>query len=373
MNEHFFKTLKIENFRGIKSLEIDDLARVNLFVGENNCGKTTVLEAAFLLSGISKPGLMIEMQNGRGITLTEESDIKDFFYNRSSEKGLMLSGAQVKGKRDLKVSPLYGILQSSQVRGILAPPIVLENGDSGRDQKILTKASVTGQSLIGLKYQFAVIDLVSRKNRQCQAEIRWTEAGDVRFSTFLDPDYKESMSGSGLYLGSKYDPRLVDRMLNKKQKDLLLNALNSIDPKVKDIKVGLQGIVSVDIGLDSFVPINLLGDGIVRVLSILSGINGVSDGMLFVDEIENGLHVKTMEHAWNVMLDQSGNANAQIFLTTHSRDAIEGLRGALDKNEFSDAVACYRLVKFPDDVVRAYRYSGEELGMALDSKTDIRI
>lgn len=39
MDKHFYETLKIENFRGIKSLEIDDLARVNLFVGRNNCGK----------------------------------------------------------------------------------------------------------------------------------------------------------------------------------------------------------------------------------------------------------------------------------------------------------------------------------------------
>jgi recombinational DNA repair ATPase RecF len=47
MEQHFYKQLKIENFRGIKSLEIDDLARVNLFVGRNNCGKTSVLEAIF--------------------------------------------------------------------------------------------------------------------------------------------------------------------------------------------------------------------------------------------------------------------------------------------------------------------------------------
>ena len=47
MEKHFYEQLKIENFRGIKSLEINDLARINLFVGKNNCGKTSVLEAAF--------------------------------------------------------------------------------------------------------------------------------------------------------------------------------------------------------------------------------------------------------------------------------------------------------------------------------------
>jgi len=83
MSEHFYKTIKIENFRGIKSLEINDLARVNLFVGRNNCGKTSVLEAAFLLTGISNPGLMIQIGNWRGVALNDSSDIQNYFYARN--------------------------------------------------------------------------------------------------------------------------------------------------------------------------------------------------------------------------------------------------------------------------------------------------
>lgn len=372
MTEHFFKTLKIENFRGIKSLEINDIARVNLFVGENNCGKTTVLEAAFLLSGINNPGLMVTMQNGRGVTLTEESDIKDFFYNRASERELVFSGAQIKGKRKLAVSPLYGNLRSGQINGFTSPS-VLENGDTERAQKFPADTSMTGQSLIGIKYRFSVSDPATGKSKQYQAGAHWIEAGNPQFSVFSDKNYEESMPGKGLYLRDGYDPRLVDEMLNMKQKDLLLSALNPIDPKIKDIKTGVQKTVSIDIGLDSFIPINLLGDGIMRILNLLSGINGVPGGMLFVDEMENGLHVTAMERAWEVVLAQSEKVNAQIFMTTHSGDAIKSLRNVLDSQLLSDAVACYRLVKFPDDVVRAYRYSGEQLGMALDSDTDIRV
>jgi len=366
MTEHFFKTLKIENFRGIKSLEINDLARVNLFVGENNCGKTTVLEAAFILGGLGSPNLIINMQNDRGIKLTEGSDIKDFFYNRSHQNGLTLSGMKEREKRNLKIFPLHGNLQTGQVS------VASGNGAPERAPKFPAETSMMGHSLIGLDYRFEVFDLVARESRKYHAETRWTEVGDPRFSAFSDDSYKEVMLGNGLYLKSKYDPRLVDEMLNRKQKDFLMQALKSVDSKIKDIKVGMQGLVSVDIGLDSFVPINLMGDGVMRILSILSGIEGVSNGMLFVDEIENGLHVNTMRHAWDVMLAQSRSANAQLFLTTHSGDAIKSLHNALNSRLFPDAVACYRLVKFPNDVVRAYRYSGEQLGMALDSDTDIR-
>ena len=37
--------LAVEKFRGINNLKIDNLNRINLFVGDNNCGKTSVMEA----------------------------------------------------------------------------------------------------------------------------------------------------------------------------------------------------------------------------------------------------------------------------------------------------------------------------------------
>ena len=50
------KELKIENFRGFASLELKDLTRVNLVVGENNAGKTSLLEAFLLLCEPSRAG-----------------------------------------------------------------------------------------------------------------------------------------------------------------------------------------------------------------------------------------------------------------------------------------------------------------------------
>lgn len=37
--------IEIENFRGIKKGRIDDFKRINLLVGANGSGKSTVLEA----------------------------------------------------------------------------------------------------------------------------------------------------------------------------------------------------------------------------------------------------------------------------------------------------------------------------------------
>lgn len=371
MTEHFFNTLKIENFRGIKSLEINDLARVNLFVGENNCGKTTVLEAASLLARIADPGWMIWLANHvRQLQVADASDIKDFFYNREHGKGIGLSCVQAKGGRFLKISPFYGNLLAAQANGSTS---AASDANTKRPIHFNNEDVVAGQYPIGFQYDFAVADPITGKRKGAhQASIRWTEPGNLQFTPYLDVNYKEAMKYIYCWKAG-YDHGLVDQMLNEKQKGLLLSVLQSIDPKVQDIKTGSRNLVSVDIGLDSFIPINLLGDGVIRILNMLSVINWTTDGGLVIDEIEDGLHVTALEKAWGLILEHSHRSSAQIFLTTHSEDAIKSLRNVLDEKRFSDAVACYRLVKFEDDETEAYRYSQEQLGQALDSDTDIRV
>lgn len=48
-------SLHIKNFRGFEDLEVKGLKRVNLFAGRNNSGKTSLLEAVFLLGGPNNP------------------------------------------------------------------------------------------------------------------------------------------------------------------------------------------------------------------------------------------------------------------------------------------------------------------------------
>ncbi|MDE6081815.1 MAG: AAA family ATPase, partial [Muribaculaceae bacterium] len=58
-----FNTLRIKYFRGVKSAEIEGFKRINLFFGKNNCGKSTVLEALFLVTGQSNPVLPLTVNS----------------------------------------------------------------------------------------------------------------------------------------------------------------------------------------------------------------------------------------------------------------------------------------------------------------------
>ena len=363
MDKHFYEKLEIENFRGIKSLEIDDLARVNLFVGRNNCGKTSVLESAFLLTGMSYPNVLSMIENWRGLLLNESSDLKNFFYNQEYTEGFRLFARQRTGSRELNVVPIYGAFNVGQL--VSAP----SNSSYASIERDTTQtgvlSSATEQSLKGLRFRFTHS---AEKNRQYEATMIRVESGDPPFNFQLDEDYKETTHI--WFLGRSYGPHMVDRMLNEKRKAVLVSSLQSIEPKVRDIRIGLNGIVMVDIGMDNFLPINHLGDGIVRILNILSTIYWASNEILVIDEIENGLHVSSIKYLWEMVLDASLKNHTQILMTTHSNDVIRGLRMAMEDK--SDSVACFWLDKFDDDRVKAYRYSPDELESALDAGIDIR-
>ena len=45
--DEMLQQIKIQNFKGVKSGKVADLRNVNLFVGKNDSGKSTIFEATY--------------------------------------------------------------------------------------------------------------------------------------------------------------------------------------------------------------------------------------------------------------------------------------------------------------------------------------
>ena len=63
------KNIEIKQFRGLPGLSLDNFGSINLLLGNNNCGKTTVLEALFLMIGISNPQLSLSINSFRDFAI----------------------------------------------------------------------------------------------------------------------------------------------------------------------------------------------------------------------------------------------------------------------------------------------------------------
>ena len=51
----------------------------------------------------------------------------------------------------------------------------------------------------------------------------------------------------------------------------------------------------------------------------------VKGGILIVDEVDNGLHYKTMETLWTALLKSAKQLDVQVFVSTHSLDSLNAL------------------------------------------------
>ncbi len=373
MSSHFFKSVKVENFRGIKSLQVEDLAKVNVFFGKNSCGKTSLLESLFLLGGISNPGRIIAIENLRGIILNQSSDIRDFFYKQDHDRGFTMSCIQETRGRKLEVYPVHG-----NTSGQISPEY--KDGSGVGVKKGITQTGVLSsetRQLIGLKSKFYPNWGVEAEGSCYEAKVILKSMPDTNLSYELDKKYKETLNCRFLNNSvASYDSVLVDNMLKEKHKDVILKWLKSVESKIQDVIISLNGAVMVDIGLDNFIPLNLLGDGLLRILNILSGIYATKNGVLMIDEIENGLHVSSIQNMLKMVFEHSNQTKTQIFMTTHSKDVIEGLKVFCQGNllqETSDEFACFWLNELEKtDQIKAYRYSPKELEQALNSDIDVR-
>ena len=112
-------SLSINNFRGLKGLEIKPLGHINLLAGKNGSGKTSVLEALWLFSGPDSPELTMNAAITRGLSsITPQAAFLDLFNGFDPAKSIQIAGNVSGGpkRRSLNISlkePSLEIVRSS--------------------------------------------------------------------------------------------------------------------------------------------------------------------------------------------------------------------------------------------------------------------
>lgn len=103
-----FYSIDIEKFRGIEKLKLDDFKTLNLFVGKNNSGKTSILEALFLSIGVSNPQLSINIDSFRNILHGDADDFKFIFHNLDFNNRIKLKTELINPSqfRELEIFPI---------------------------------------------------------------------------------------------------------------------------------------------------------------------------------------------------------------------------------------------------------------------------
>jgi AAA15 family ATPase/GTPase len=351
-----YRSLKITNFRAINSLEADDFKRVNLITGKNNCGKTTFLEALFLISGMSNPQIPIVINNFRDLILNGD-DSFSFLFNKLNFSHVPEISAGINSHtRNMTIKPRYG--------HDIASNLISD------DKKLLINES--GKSIITTSKEVSVNGLTIEFS---DSNIKGTFKNEIslRENKISNPSsYKDTLVCVfyNTQFGLVQLDRKIELLLVNKQLGNIITVLQEIDSRISNLILGTNGMIYADVGYDKLIPINIMGDGIRRILSIIANISGCQNGILLIDEIENGFHYSSLEILWKAIIKTAELYNVQLFITTHSQECIAALSSVYSKSK-NDDLRLYRIEK-NDNAHKVFKYSPEMIAAGMESNYEVR-
>ncbi len=173
-------------------------------------------------------------------------------------------------------------------------------------------------------------------------------------------------------LPAKDAERFGDMEATKKQ-NMVLEALKIVEPRLQRLSVRVvagKAMIQGDIGLDKLIPLPYMGDGINRLASLVLAIGKSPDGVVMVDEIENGLHHAILPKVWRAIGRVARHFNTQVFATTHSYECMAAAHKAFSDEEPYD----FRLHRLErrDDAIAVVTYDRDTLTEAIDANIEVR-
>ena len=374
-----YTSFSIRNFRCIKDLTIEPLARVNLIAGKNNMGKTALLEALWLHSGPNVPDLGDRLARFRGIPGQDPVRLMhDLFNDFDPECTITLSarGEGDAGKGILKVesqlmdsavpvpgpngssSPARGF-QESDVSAVSDTEIVFDYTDE-EGQKYVSSgwwARSGGHAVqVGANAQM----VLTNEGMADKKAIMPTRPTNIFISARQRTGPEEDVRRFGEAELEGYVDRIAD----------CLKRVDSRVERLLTIAAPPAAMVYADVGLSRPVPIGFLGDGVGRLLSMALAFHQARDGMILIDEIENGLHHTALQNVWKDLNWLSQEFNVQVFATTHSNECMVAARDAFAC--MNDKALHFHRLDLQDGLIVATTYPFSGFDFTLDFGAEIR-
>jgi len=352
-----FKSIRIKNLRAITDLEIDNLGQVNLFVGRNNCGKTTVLEGVFFLANPGNPHLPIVANGARGLNSLSNELWQTCFHNLDADIPIELSGQEAGSQLQQTLS-----IRPRREQGILsegaASDIVPLQGGTGH-------AGAPGFVTNGLNLEYVIADQGKKTASIVLAQ------GKLK----TEPEVLKEAPFRSVFLtaatGRDWN-EVFDSVQRKKQIPEVISQLRKIEPGILDLRLNTVGLLEVDIGIPGqLIPFNLTGGGTARFLSIVLHMLHCQNGVVLIDEIENGLHHSVQEILWRAIFTWAHDLNVQVFAATHSYECIKAFAGCQKEALFPGDGKLFRIER-EDDVFKAVEFGGEDLAVSLEEMWEVR-
>ena len=319
--------LHIQNFRIFDDFEISGLKRVNLIAGKNNTGKTTLLEAIRIYAAKDYSSVVNHILKQRGQFVPDRDSIYEHLFhnnNNKTYKSLLINDLSIRHKSESHAGfpksdtayHLFNIANNKNTAPIhLSRLYANKTADYPDDGLVYVPFGNYTQSIQELWDKIVLTDLEDYVLRIIQTAI---------------------------------DPRIL-----------------RIDVKENNTKVRLKDVSAP-------VPLQTLGDGVIRILHLALAIVNAKNSILLIDELEAGLHHSVQEKLWELLFEYCQKWNIQAFITTHSEDTLRTFSYIATRPENETMGFFFRMQTIRDGKLEAIAYDMERLQSALEIPIEIR-
>ena len=393
--------LKINRFRGLRDLKIEGLGQVNLFVGNNNSGKTSVLEALSLFCDPLNASRWYGAGSQREALTGPRSSVLDritwLFAQGVDPKEESRLSISASGNTPLKeVSAVYEkfneIVNASRTKRA--------SGDFNLKTELERAVRMLEEALEVLQNKNAII----AKEKEVEVEV---EVEDIRLIITVSGEYAQPTSLENKFvvnetltftdhsplqeLKREQIPTLPVIMVNPfthrtsdltsslwsevveaDLKDETIQLLRHFDPAILDVDfiapTESRQLISVKHATLGRAPLHTFGDGLRRVFTLAAAIPRVRNGFLLIDEIETSIHTEALEKTFEWLIKACIANNVQLLATTHSLEALDVIAEISKK---IDDFIVYRLQQEKEQTIArrfdkdTVLYLREELGQEL--------
>lgn len=348
------KKIQIQNFRGIDSLEFSDCNRINVLIGKNNVGKSSVLESIFLATGMSNSQLPLSINMFRGVIPQDISNLRYLFHNMETT-----SYPQMKL-----------VFSNEYERGLTLSPLNQTISDLAASEKNVNSGAL--HSMIGLIIDFFE-KYPGKDVEQYQSKLEFMSNGAI--APTFDNNYFEEINATYLHSDNSKTNYIdaVSKIVKEKKSNDLLDLISKFDPDIDSFNLLPDGLYFGKKGLDKLMLCNMAGDGMKKFVTIIANIIANQNSVILIDEIENGIHYSSYSMLWEVLFHSVKKSGNQLFITTHSWEELVALQRVLQEHiEFQTDIAVYMIKNTSLKGFQSYRLGYEGLNDALNNENEIR-
>lgn len=319
--------LTIGQYRGISNLKLDNLGQINIIAGANNTGKTSILE---VIRSLECPNSIFKWDciarrsmdtfTSSWYRLTPFQVMKNVFSMKNNGfVGRRVEFSGVFNKNKFVFSMKGKIIQEVLNVSNIDPEVV--------DCNLIRQCAEDGYcEMNALVLSFILNDKECGKEKISEMQYRLEEKEQsdniIQIVNNIIHISPAQHTRTRQYFSSLFqDPDLYEEFV--KVMKLFDSGFLTVNIMGEESPLGGGNYIVLSKGHKEGILLDAYGDGMKKAMLLLSAVLQAKDGILLLDEFETAIHISAMEHVFRFILEVAIKNNVQIFMTSHSLEAIE--------------------------------------------------